>query len=150
MRRINYFYMQLTVGNYTDITNLIDSIMILISGAIAWEDREVDAADNERSMGSVEPSTWPYLAVPSVVARGNQGVNEMATLARIFNAKPDLIAYSSPLIPLCLFLALRFLIVTRNFPGGRQSLKDVSPLRRALSALRTIFPVAGISPSFRS
>jgi hypothetical protein len=124
---------------------LIVSALILLSGTLAWEDGEPDV-DKEHSMASVEPSVWPSLVNPDVLRHAYYAVNKIGTLARILDTHPNLIPYSGPLIPLCLFLALRFIIATGNFPGGKQNLRDASTLRRALSALATLFPVAGNSP----
>jgi hypothetical protein len=138
-----------TVGNATKISDLIDSAIILLSGTLAWEAGE-PGVDKEHSMASVEPSVWPTLINPGVLRHGYHAVQRMGTLARIFESQPNFIPYSSPFIPLCLFLALRFIIVTRNFPGGKENLEDASSLRRALNALTTLYPVAGISSPFET
>src|ERR1700734_4161743 len=116
----NSFSMPHIVGNAPKMRDLIDSAIILLSGSLAWEAGKPDV-NKEYSMASVEPSVWPTLINPGVLRHGYHAVQRMGTLARIFDEQPNFIPYSSPFIPLCLFLALRFIIVTRNFPGGKEN-----------------------------
>jgi hypothetical protein len=90
-----------------------------------------------------EKSGWPYLIEPDAVAQTYNAVSRMVEIARAVTIRPHLIPYCSPFTPLCFFLALRYIIVVRDFPGGREDLSDVPTLKQALLQLKNTFPVAG-------
>ena len=90
-----------------------------------------------------EKSRWPYLIEPDAVPQTYNAVNRMVEIARVVTIRAHLIPYCAPFTPLCLFLALRYIIVVRDFPGGREDLSDVPTLKLALTQLKNTFPVAG-------
>jgi hypothetical protein len=67
---------------------------------------------------------------------------QMTIVARLFD-EPSYLARASPLIPLCLFVAGRYLLVTKSLKW--EPTNHVDAIKRGLTHLGKLFPVAGIS-----
>jgi hypothetical protein len=87
----------------------------------------------------------PIVSSDGAVQQCCETALQMAKLARLLDIPANL-AKTSPLVPLCFFVAGRYLLVTKISNWDHSG--DIIALKRGLTHLATMFPIAGISLLF--
>ena len=82
-------------------------------------------------------SVWPDEGAYSAARK-------IANIVQIFENSEDVLPYISAFAPMCLFVAVRYLIVARALRFTAISHNEIVGLKRALGQAAKIFPVAGI------
>src|SRR5579859_1949399 len=100
------------------------------------------------------PSAAPCVASNVALGRCNDAAQSLVGIARLLISQPLLVSHTSPFVCLCLFIAGRYLIVSRvatssgesNFTDG----DEIATIKEALSYLGKIFAIAGTLPRLSS
>lgn len=111
---------------------LTSSAVILLYEVLAFSSLACDGR-----MGTPTPTNGEAL---------RRALSAAKRIAQIFETPSHLIPHTNPLVPSCLFITLRFLLIAKRDSSN----EDISILKRALSQLSVHFPAAGtLSLSFK-
>jgi hypothetical protein len=134
MLGILYFCMLLIPRKPLDI--LLISAMIMLHQALAY------SMSNAYEGNLINDSQLPCLSSERAAEICHAAVLRMTNVARLLD-EPSYLARTSPLVPLCMFVVGRYLIVTKSLYW--EPANHVNAIKRGLTHLAKLFPVAGKS-----